>query len=114
MHVGYSSGPPQPLCKRCKELNLLDWIRQDIPIYGDMDLTSRELGLDDKTEFRKLGPVGSIVLREDCGLRYRIFGLTPSPDSYKQEVVLVYSWSMYRLEASIRMDMGHQRETGSF
>lgn len=62
MDVGEISGSEQPLCKRCKELNLLDWIRQDIPIIGDMDLTSRELGLDDKTVFRKRGLVGSIVL----------------------------------------------------
>ena len=109
MDVGEISGSAQPLCKRCKELNLFDWIRQDIPIIGDMDLTSRELGLDDKTVFRKLGPVGSIVLQKECALCCCIFGLTPSPDSGKQEVVLVLSWSMYRLEASIHMDTEEKR-----
>ena len=109
MHVGESSGSAQSLCKRCKELNLLDWMRQDILIIGDMDLTSRKLGLDDKIVFRKLGPVGSIILRKDCALCFFIFGLTPSPDSYNQKVVLVLSWSMYRLGASIHMDTKEKR-----
>ena len=51
MHVRENVGSVQPLCKRCKELKLLDWMRQDIPIIGDMELTSRELGLDDKKYF---------------------------------------------------------------
>ena len=104
MRVGDISGLAQPICKRCKELNLLDWMHRDIPMIGNMDLTRRELGLDDKTVFRKLGPVSSIVLRKDCALCCCIFGLTPSPYWYNQQVVLVLSWSMYRLEASIHMD----------
>ncbi len=109
MDVGESSSSSQPLCKRCKELNLLDWLQQDISIKGDMDLTNRKLGFDDKEVFRKLGAVGSIVLRSDCALCRCIFGLAPSPDSHDQEVVLVLSWSMYRLEASIHMDTKEKR-----
>ena len=50
MHVRENSGSVQPLCRRCKEINLLDWMRQDIPPIGDMDLTSRELGLGQYSE----------------------------------------------------------------
>ena len=74
-----------------------------------MDLTRREFGLDDKEVFRRLGPIGSIVSRNDCALCRCLFGLTPSPDSCDQEVILVLSWSMYRLEASIYTNTKEKR-----
>ena len=99
-----NSGSSHSFCNRCKELDLLDWLRQDIPIRGDRDLTRRRLGLNDRQVFRKLGRVGSIVLQNDCSLCRCLFGLTPSPMSCDQEVILVLSWSLYRLEGSIHMN----------
>ena len=109
MEFGDNSGSSQSFCNRCKKLDLLDWLRQDIPIKGDMDLTRRRLGINDLQVFRKLGRVGSIVLRNNCGLCRCLFGLTPSPMSCDQEVILVLSWSLYRLEGSIHMDSVEKR-----
>lgn len=109
LKFGDNSGSSQFFCNRCKRLDLLDSLRQDIPIRGDMDLTRRRLGLNDLQVFRKLGRVGSIVLQNDCGLCRCLFGLTPSPMSYDQEVILVLSWSLYRLEGSIHMDSVEER-----
>ena len=74
-----------------------------------MDLTRRRLGLSDRQVFRKLGRVGSIVLQNDCSLCRCLFGLMPRPMSCDQEVILVLSWALYRLEGSIHMDNVEKR-----
>ena len=80
-------------CNRCKELDLRDWLRQDNITGGDIDWTRRTLGLNDRQRSRKLGRVGSIVLQNDCSLCRCLFGLTTSPMSCDQEVILVLNWS---------------------
>ena len=104
MRFDDDSGSSHFFCNRCKKLDPLDWLRQDIEMRGDMDQFRRTFGLNDWRLFRKLGRAGSIVLQNDYSLCRRLLGLTPSPMSYDQEVILVLSWSLYRLEGSVHMD----------
>ena len=89
------------MCQRCKDLDVLSWLRTKPPIISDTDLDKMS---GDSRLFRKIGQVESIVLRDDCGLCRCLFGLIPNPSELDQEVILVLSWSMYRLEASIATD----------
>ncbi|KAM0802990.1 hypothetical protein BDR22DRAFT_841118, partial [Usnea florida] len=66
-------------CNRCKELDLLNWLRQDTTTSVDRDRYRRTFRRNHRQVFRKLGRIGSIVLRNDCRLCRRLFGLTPSP-----------------------------------
>lgn len=88
------SDATHPLCRRCKDLEVLAWLRTEPPIQNDRDLGKRR---DDPRLFRTLGYVGSIELYYDCPLCRCLYGLIAMPSSLEQRVILVLSWSMYRL-----------------
>ena len=102
---------PRLLCQRCKDLDLLAWLREDPPIDRDRDLADR---VDDPRLFRSIGRVDTIVLRDDCGLCRCLYCLIPYPTSFEQDVKLVLSWSMYRIEAAISMDTQAKRSTSKY
>ncbi|MCJ1327002.1 hypothetical protein MMC10_003668 [Thelotrema lepadinum] len=109
------SGAPRPLCLRCASLDLLAWMNTDPPLERDQNLSDLS---DDTRVFRSLGPVKDIILRDDCGLCRCLFALIPNPypdqDELEQDVKLVLSWSMYRIEAAISMDTPAKRSTSKF
>ena len=102
---------PSSICQRCKDLDLLSWLRKDPPIISDRDLGKMS---GDSRLFRKIDQVESIVLRDDCGLCRCLFGLIANPFRLDQEIILVLSWSMYRLEASIAMDTDEKRASAKY
>ncbi|KAL8728422.1 MAG: hypothetical protein Q9181_005354, partial [Wetmoreana brouardii] len=106
MRFDESSDASQLLCQRCRDLELVSWLQTDPPLQHDQDI--REM-IDDPRLFRNLGQVRSIMLRDDCGLCRCLFGLTGLPSSLDQEVKLVLSWSMFRLEASMLVDTASKR-----
>ncbi|KAL2056445.1 hypothetical protein ABVK25_003468 [Lepraria finkii] len=99
------------LCRRCKKLDLPAWLREDPPIQVDRDLKKLP---GDRRVFRQLGRVDTIVLKYNCPLCRCLFGLIPFPSKLNQKVILVLSWSMYRLEASISMDTSERRTTSKY
>ncbi|KAL9041076.1 MAG: hypothetical protein Q9214_004238 [Letrouitia sp. 1 TL-2023] len=99
------------LCRRCRRLDLPAWLREDPPIQAGRDL--RKLP-GDRRVFRELGRVDNIILKYNCPLCRCLFGLIPFPSKLDQKVVLVLSWSMYRLEASISMDTSERRATSKY
>lgn len=93
-----SSSSSQRLCRRCRWLDVLKWLRHDPPIQRGRDLGEKP---GDGRLSRDLGQDGSIVLRKDCSLCCCIFGMIPYSEQMKQNVKLVLRWCIYRLEASI-------------
>ena len=57
----------------------------------------------------RLGSVGSIALWEDCACCRCLFALTPEPSSLEQEVILIKSWSIFRLEQGVSIDTKQKR-----
>ena len=78
-----SSASNSMLCRRCSQLNVLEWLREKPPLERDRDL-ARKTG--DTRLFRTLGQVGSVELRDDCSMCYCIFGLIPNPTNLEQEI----------------------------
>lgn len=105
------SNKSESLCHRCARLDILSWLRQEPPIVSDRDLGRK---LQHPVLFRSLGTVRSLRLRRDCALCCCLFGLIANPSSLDQEVKLVLSWSMYRLEASIGMNTPEKRATSKY
>ena len=64
-----------------------------------------------KDTFRSLGTVGSLVLCNDCDVCVCLFALIPATNAMSQTVVLVLSWSAYRLEYSISLDSEERKNS---
>lgn len=105
--ANFSDTLNRPLCKRCQELNLLDFMKQEIPWNSMLSLTDIELRESGCT--RSLGQTGSIVFRQDCSLCCCLFAMTPSPRSDNQEAVIFPTWTMARLEGGISIDTAEKR-----
>ena len=101
----------QTLCNACKKSNLLAWLREEPPIITGQDLCEQ---LKNPRLFRNLGKVGTIMFYAECSLCYCLFGLIANVSSLDQKVLLVLSWSMYRLEASVSMDSAGKRSTSRY
>ena len=99
------------VCRRCEDLNILNWLETEPPITIDRDLSKMK---GDLRLFQDLGEAGTIRLQYDCPLCRCNFGLTPTPSTDDQHVLLVLSWSMYRLEASIGVDTKAKRMTSKY
>ena len=104
------------VCRRCRELDILNWLETEPPIQTDRDLSKvkENSGTVDPRLFRDLGEAGSIKLYYDCPICRCLFGLTPIPSACDKHVLLILSWSMYRLEASISMDTSEKRKTSKY
>ena len=92
----------QPLCQRCHELNLLNFIEQDIPWESISNLT--DTALRESGCIRSLGQGGSIVFRQDCFLCCCLFAMTPNPHSQKQEVIVFPTWTITCLKGIVSID----------
>ena len=99
------------ICHRCNDLDILAWMRTEPPMRTDRDMNKMS---DDPRIFRSLGCVGPVKLHDDCPLCRCLFGLIGTPHSPDQEIILVLSWSMYRLEASISLDSRERRTTARY
>lgn len=69
---------------------------------------------EDSRLFRKIDRVESIVLQDDCDLCRCLFGRIATPSRLDQGIILVLSWSMYRLEASMAMDTDEKRASAEY
>jgi hypothetical protein len=94
------------LCKRCSNLNIIEYLEQDIPWTSAADRgTHSEL----HKYIRNLGKVGSIRFRKDCPLCRCLFALTPTPDCDDQDVLMLPNWNLNRLEGGVAVDLPEKR-----
>lgn len=104
--------PEQPLCSRCKDLDLVTWLNQELPIQRDTELDRYGEYLNEEPLLgRQLGVVGDLELRQDCPLCFCLFGIIPTPSSTLQKVDLVRTWTMYRMEASMSIHTEEKRNS---
>jgi Heterokaryon incompatibility protein (HET) len=100
----------QPLCRRCNELELLKLLSQDISYEKIQDLEISE-GLE-QGYFRSLGKTGSIAFRQDCSLCRCLFGITSTPSSNGEDVIIIPTWKIFRLELRTSEESAYRSPSG--
>lgn len=105
----FSDAINQPLCKRCEDLDLLQFLHQDIPWESLLGLDDSELR--GSGCLRTLGQTGSIVFWQDCSLCRCLFAMTPNAESGTQEVLIFPSWTINRLEGGISVNTAEKRRS---
>ena len=85
----------QELCQRCRDLDLLQSLNEEIPWKSTSDLN--QAALNENKCIRTLGKTGSIEFWKDCPLCRCLFALTPNPSSSMQDVLILPHWTMNRL-----------------
>ncbi|KAL9593178.1 MAG: hypothetical protein Q9219_007650 [cf. Caloplaca sp. 3 TL-2023] len=83
-----STSHHQPLYQRCKDLDLISWLRTEPPVERIKECRDRR---GDTRLFRPLGRVSSLILRDDCTLcrcRYGLITLTGTDKDQEIELVL--------------------------
>ncbi|KAI9695283.1 MAG: hypothetical protein M1820_008745 [Bogoriella megaspora] len=116
MTYASTSSHLQSICRRCAKLELATWLHEDIPVQGKQDLYDlhSDGALFDERVGKNFGNVGKIVLRQDCTICWTLFGLIPTAQTTDQNVILVKSWSIYRLEGSILADTAERRNMSQY
>ncbi len=95
------------LCKGCTSLDVVTWLSTE-PAFRNieqfLDLCEQrqapgDADLDQLAKtFRTLGKVENVEFCSDCSMCLCLFDLTPNPHSGSQEVTLVLSWTLFRME----------------
>lgn len=96
------------LCKRCRDLDIVGYLEQDIPWKTSIERPSHE-ELD--RYIYNLGKVGSIKFREDCPLCRCLFALTPTPMFDDEEILMCPNWNLTRLEGGVALDTPEKRRS---
>jgi hypothetical protein len=87
----------QELCERCKDLNILQLLKEGLPWETTSDLNkiaARGILTD---HFQSIGKAGTIEFWDDCPLCICLFAMTPNPSLATQDVLLITDWTMNRL-----------------
>jgi len=97
-----SAGPglaesEKDLCKRCKDLDILQLLQKDLAWETTSDLNKIAARGNLTDNFQSIGKVGTIEFWNNCPLCICLFAITPSPNSATQDVLLITDWSMNRL-----------------
>lgn len=83
------------ICQRCEDLDLLSLLRADIPWRSPQDLTQAQR--DGHALIRCIGKAGSIEYRATCSVCVCLFGMTPTPSSTTDDILLYPDWTWNRL-----------------
>lgn len=87
----------EDLCERCKDLNILQLLQEDLAWETTSDLNKIASRGNLADNFQSIGKAGTIEFWNNCPLCICLFAITPNPNSATQDVLLVTDWSMNRL-----------------
>lgn len=102
------TGTSQNFCKRCRDLDIVGYLEQDIPWTTSIERRSHD-GLDNYV--RNIGKVGTVKFRKDCPLCRCLFALTPAPMSDDEEILMCPNWNLTRLEGGVALDTPEKRRS---
>ncbi|KAI9147192.1 hypothetical protein HJFPF1_13225 [Paramyrothecium foliicola] len=97
--------PSPPLlespCERCLALNLAALLEEDNSekAFWKFKSSTPEARIDDQTQWRRLGPVSSLVLDEACPICRCLYSCSPSPTNTEQELWVFAFHTICRLAA---------------
>ena len=98
-----ASSSQQELCRRCEDLDVLNFLHEDIPWKSADGLN--QAAREGNNLIRSIGTTGSIQFRYDCPLCWCLFAMTPNPSSPVQEVLILPDRTMNRLSGDGGIDM---------
>jgi hypothetical protein len=97
----------QELCARCRDLDLLHFLHEEIPWKSPDDID--QIASSESKYIRSLGQTGSIEFWKNCPLCRCLFALTPNPSSTTQTVLILPNWTITRLEGVVAVDTEDKR-----
>ena len=103
-----SSSTQQELCRRCRDLDVLSLLHEEIPWKSWEDLD--QAADNESKPIRSIGKTGSIQFKDNCPLCWCLFAMTPHPSSPAQEVLVFPDWTMNRLTGELGADLDSQEK----
>ena len=107
---------PQSICKRCHDLDLVGFLTQKMS-WEDRNWQDRTDLLQQNSRMRRyvrrLGRVDTVVFTTECHVCRCLFALCPNASNLDQEIVLLPSSVIHRLEGLVKIDIKEKKQAAN-